>query len=395
MRIDMRATRALDQIANSASSALFTFGAVFLLSAREFGSVSLQLIAMSLTLGLTRAAMFEAALFARADHQPSEFSWLMPRVGLLSGLLAGSAMVLVGLATQEMPVATTVSVALVGASALLVDGIRYGAITSGRSEAALVVDSVWLVLTLVSLVGIHVINDKISFAALAFAYAISGLASSCIGFLLLRREIHRSERAPFRALRKQSKFGLDFALQILPNQLVLLLAPAIIGLDGLGSYRAVGTLYQPLITAATAVRLAVLGSEGTEGQVESRFSKMLVLLTALSGIYMLLALVLTNLTGILDHGALAGASVALVAIFGLAEVARVGLQPVFDIARLGNRLKVLLQLRVAQAVVLVAGSVALGLVLDIEGFATARLLAYALALVFVRQLRATVPPESP
>ncbi len=390
-----RATRALDQIANSASSAVFTFGAVLLLSARDFGAVSLQLIAMSLTLGLTRAAVFEAALFTRAGQRPSNFSWLMLWCGAAVGLLTAAAMAVVGLLTGGMPVTTTVAVACVGLATLGVDGVRYSAITSDESRTALVTDVAWLVGTICWVIAVTIANGEVSFDALAFGYAAAGAVSGLLGAFRLIAPLASLQRAPLSALRQQSRFGADFALQILPAQFVLIIAPAVIGLSGLGIYRAVVTLYQPLITASSAVRLAVLGSNEDGNALESTLTRVVAVLTAVSCAYAGLALLATHVTGWLDRGALTDAGVMLIALYGAAEVARVGLQPLLDIARLRNRLRVLITVRSVQAVVLVAGSITLGSMLDVEGYAITRLATYAVAIGWMSQLKSPRAKHAP
>ncbi len=385
-----RTTRALDQIANSTSSAVFTFGAVLLLSARDFGAVSLQLIAMSLTLGLTRAAVFEAALFTRAGRRPSNFSWLMLRSGAAVGLLTAAAMAAVGFLTGSMPIGTTIAVSIVGLATLGVDGVRYGAITSGESRTALLTDVTWLVGTAGWVGIVYITSGDVGFEALAFGYSAAGSVAGLIGASRLITPLARLKRAPLSALREQSRFGVDFALQILPAQFVLVIAPAVIGLSGLGVYRAVVTLYQPLITASTAVRLAVLGGDDDGDALEATLTRVMIVLTAVSCAYAGVALLATHVTGWLDRGALADASVTLVALYGVAEVARVGLQPVLDIARLRNRLRVLITVRSAQALTLVCGSVVLGVVLDVEGYAAARLATYALAVGWMTRLRSDI-----
>jgi hypothetical protein len=365
--------RGTDQLINSASSALFGLGSVFLLSATEFGGLSLQLVVFSIVLGLLRSSVFEAALFTRADVDTRGFSWVMPRAGVIAGAFTAVLVVVVGALIPDYGQSQSVAVAVVTLSVLAADGVRYGAIASGKAFGAIVCDSVWLFSTIAGWLALSM-TGNFTFESLACTYAVSALVGLVVGRLMIHRALGDVERLPLSHLRRQQLFGADFMLQVVPGQLVLVVAPFVIGLDGLGLYRAVVTLFQPLLTTATALRLAVLDGQRSERRLAETFGKTVYVLLAASVAYTVLALVGTQVVPILDRGALTSVSAVLVGVYGAAEVVRVGSQPWFDVARLRDRLRPLVSIRTLQAVLIVACSLAFGAMIGTNGYAIARLL---------------------
>lgn len=380
--------RGVDQIVNSASSAVFSFGAVLLLNARDFGAVSLQLIAMSLVLGITRVAVHEAALFERGAHPPDAFVWHISAAGSGAATATFAMMAIIGMLTPGLGVGLVVTTSAVGAATVLVDAGRYRCFAARRSTAALVGDSLWLGSTGLGLVTVAFAPATITYAWLAAIYAGSGLIAAAVMFLTGRTP--GQLRAPARALRAQSRFGGDFILQIVPAQFVLAVAPAVIGLQALGTYRAVVTIFQPLLTAATAIRLSVVGGSGTADQMERSLRSMTLVLGAVSIAYGGLVVLLSS-SQIVSRGALVEVGTSLVVVYSIAELFRVTMQPTFDIARLRNHLRSLLQLRAIQAVVLVVGSLTLGAAFGVLGYAVARAVTYASAVPFRRRLVDPLP----
>ncbi len=373
--------RFADQIVNSASSAVFAFGAVLLLSAADFGRASLQLILMSVMLGFVRTAVYEAALFTRSDElTPRHFAWLMPRLALVCAGATGTVMLLVGIFVPGHSGAVVIAVAVVGATTLLADGVRYEALALDRPGAALTCDSIWLAGTIVG-VSMSALTQTVSFVQLSWIYAVAAVLGAGIAHRRVGEDRSETEKAGRGDLRAQSRFGIEFALQIIPGQLVLVIAPAFIGIVGLGVYRAVVTLYQPLIAAATAVRLGVLGRIDSANRLAGTLGRTAFVLAAVSAGYLGLVITLKRSTTVLAHGALEGASFRLVVIYGVAEIARVALQPLYDVQRLRGQFHRLILLRSAQAIALVALSIIFAMMIGISGYALARLVTYAAPVV--------------
>ncbi len=379
-------SRALDQFVNSASSAAFSLGTVLVLPASSLGVVALQMIVISLALGILRSAVFEAALFVRDGDGPNGFAWIMPRVGLWCAAPIAAAMAALGLAFDQLDAAEAVATAAVGAAILLVDGLRYAAIALDRVNLAVRCDSAWLGgFAVLGAAGL-VTGDGLTYRELALAYAVAGVAASgTVTHPVLRLVRHAPRSAP-RALRRQGRFGWEFLLQIVPGQLVLAVAPIAVGLEGLGRFRAIVTLYQPLVTSATAVRLAAVGGSGSAGAVAARLRRTVVLLVSASAAYTAVVTVLVDPIGWLARGALRDVGAALLLAYGVGELCRVGMQPVFDLVRLAGHFARLMRLRSVQAVVLVVGSAAAGMSFGVGGLVAARVLAYGLPVPLASRL---------
>lgn len=372
--------RAADQLVNSASSAVFSLGLVAVTDDAELGAIAIQMTALPVLLGLARTSVYEGILFRLTGTDRTNARWIPMVVGLLGGVLG--ALVSLGLgAIVGLDARSSVAIATATALILVFDGLRFSAFVAGADTTALCADIAWLTLTAVAVAAVASRGD-IDAERLAWCYGAAALVGS-VGFVALVRRT-RVVRVPDGLLR-EFRFGADFVLQVAPGQIALAAAALVTSLDAVGSLRAAVTLFSPLATLVYAVRLMLIDRAGSGWRLSAGAAY-----GALSVAYgTAITLAFGTFTDSLARlfGALPTAVLVLVAI---GELARHLTQAQVDHDRVADRLRSAMSMRSAQAVLLVAASVALAPSLDDDGLAIARVVAFGgplLALWFLHRTR--------
>lgn len=371
--------RAADQLVNSASSAIFSLGLVAVTDDAELGAIAIQMTALPVLLGLARTSVYEGILFRLTGTERSDARWIPMVVGLLAGVLG--ALVSLGLgAIVGLDIRSSVAIAAATALILLFDGLRFAAFVAGADTTALRADIAWLVSTAVAVAVVGTRGD-LTAARLAWCYGGAALLGS-FGFAMLIRTI-RVVQLP-NGLLREFRFGADFVLQVAPGQIALAAAALVTTLDAVGSLRAAVTLFSPLATVVYAVRLTLIDRAGSGWRLSPSITY--AALAVAYGTTVTLAFGTFTDSAARLFGALPTTVLALVAI---GELARHLTQAQVDRERVADRIRSAMSMRSAQAVLLVAASVALAPPFADDGLAIARVVAFGGPLIALRFLRRT------
>lgn len=371
--------RAADQLVNSASSAIFSLGLVAVTDDAELGAIAIQMTALPVLLGLARTSVYEGILFRLTGTERSDARWIPMMVGLLAGVLG--ALVSLGLgAIVGLDIRSSVAIAAATALILLFDGLRFAAFVAGADTTALRADIAWLLSTAVA-VAVVASRGDLTAARLAWCYGGAALFGS-FGFVALIRTI-RVAQLP-NGLLREFRFGADFVLQVAPGQIALAAAALVTTLDAVGSLRAAVTLFSPLATLVYAVRLTLIDRAGSGWRLSP--SVTYAALAVAYGTAVTLAFGTFTDSAARLFGALPTTVLVLVAI---GELARHLTQAQVDRERVADRIRSAMSMRSAQAVLLVAASVALAPPFTDDGLAAARVVAFGGPLIALRFLRRT------
>lgn len=246
--------RAADQVINSASSALYSIGLVWVTDDATLGAAAIALTAQPLLLGVLRTAVSEGLLMrARTDDDHESVAWIPAAAGVAAGVLGALVTFAVGLAVG-LTSSTAGALAAVTLGVLVVDGLRFTAFLAGNDGRALTADAIWLGLSGLGL-AVDIRSGGVGLGALSCWYAIGSFAAS-ISLAPILQTIRRGPLPQW--VRKEARFGADFVLQAVPGQATLILASAVASFAAVGQLRAAVTLYNPLTTALYALRLTIL-----------------------------------------------------------------------------------------------------------------------------------------
>ncbi len=378
--------RAADQLVNSASSAIFSLGLVAVTDNAELGAIAIQMTALPVLLGLARTSVYEGILFRLTGADRRLVRWVPMVVGLVGGILG--ALVSLGLGIiVDLDARASLAVATATGLTLLFDGLRFSAFVGGVDTTALRADIAWLVLTAMAVAAVASRTD-LTAERLAWCYGGAALIST-VGFGGLIRSARFSSLPS--GLFREFRFGADFALQVAPGQIALAAAALVTTLDAVGSLRAAVTLFSPLATLVYAVRLTLIDRGGSGWRLSP--STTYAALTVVYGTAITLAFSAFTDSATRLFGPLPTSVLVLVAI---GELARHLTQAQVDHHRLADQLRSAMNMRSAQAVLLIGASIALSPFFADDGLALARVIAFGGPLIAFRLLRETyggpIPP---
>jgi hypothetical protein len=368
-----RSLRAVDQIVNSASSALFSLGIVATTDDATLGAIAIAMTPVALLLGLARTSIYEGILLRPGGGDRREFAWLPAVTGLVCGAVALVTTMAIG-TVLNLDAAVVAAIAVVSAAVLLFDGLRFAAFTDGRAMYALIADVAWLAIAGGGVAASWIVGT-VGLTELSWWYGGSALVA-CLAYAPLVASLTRS---PIPAdLRAQFRFGSDFVLQVAPGQSALLIASLVSSLAAVGELRAAVTLYNPLATIVYAIRLIIIDRSGTASP--GRIGALYATASVVYAIALTASFELAPGITAQPFGALPALVLALV---GVGEVARHVTQASIDSIRVTGALRRAIALRSTQAVLLVVLSGALGLALDGTGLALARALAFGIPVAVI------------
>jgi hypothetical protein len=381
-----------DQILSSATNAVLAFSLLLVSDASDFGRVSLAIAVVGFVVGINRAGPLESLVIGAGSRVDTKNNNKLVRdSGLLGGIAAIGAAIAVAISggTSNMVIASGIYALCMP----LVDQARYSYFAGRRYGGALLLDGAWIVGFVIWIAG-ALLAGRLTIVALLIGYSFTGVAAWALSIC------HKGPLSPIpgpramsgRAYRKESgAAALDYVLNAGAGYAVTMAAPLVVGVSGLGTFKAVLTLFQPALTLTYALRVTYLRSP--------RFAAATIgWLWAACGIaassFMLYALgvawVLDLFEGVVSGGALASISLGLLVLGGVAEGSRAGMQVFFDWVRVQGAWKRLLTARIFQSL-LMALSLLLGYFGGVSGLLTGRAMAHAAPYVLVSRLRAAGP----
>lgn len=374
--------RAADQLVNSASSAIFSLGLVAVTDNAELGAIAIQMTALPMLLGLARTSVYEGILFRLTGTDRARTQWVPVLVGLVGGFLGALVSLGIGIIV-DLDTQSSLAIATATGLVLLFDGLRFSAFVGGADTTALRADIAWLVLTALAVAAV-VSQADLTAERLAWCYGGAALVSVA-GFGHLIRTVRPSSLPS--GLLREFRFGADFVLQVAPGQIALAAAALVTTFDAVGSLRAAVTLFSPLATLVYAVRLTLIDRAGSGWKLSP--STTYAVLTVAYGTAITLAFGAFTDSAARLFGALPSSVLVLVAI---GELARHLTQAQVDQNRLADQLRSAMNMRSAQAILLIGASIALSPLFTDDGLALARVIAFGgplIALWFVGARRAT------
>jgi hypothetical protein len=384
------ATRGLDQVVNSASSALFSFGLLAASDSRTLGAITLQMTAVAVALGLARTACYEGLLMSAIESLDphSRVPVLVGTYGAVAvGLISALTGWLLGLSTG-----ITLAIALSSAVVMVFDGLRFASFLVGSHRSALRADLWWLVGTAIGL-AILIGGDILTPANVAIAYACA-CATGFLWFAPLRHLMTRSTED--RQLKRfpDIRFGLDHVLQIAPAYVALIAGGAVSSLVAIGELRAALIVFSPLGSAIYAIRLALLRPRRAESAIRL-VPRSAIVYGAVAVLYGAAVLGLFTMWGDGLGSSLASISTVLLVYVAIGEIGRFATQGFIDEARRIGALRTAIRLRGGQGLALVVLSVVLATRWGATGLGQARSIAYVLPLIAWLSWEARRPKPAP
>lgn len=251
-------------IGDQAVSSISNFAAVAVVAhvatVDQFGQFSLAYAGLLLFLGSQRAFIGETLL---VKHSGTGTLAVASRKGAMGASLLVGAMgvplFLAGGAVAEEP-SRLLWFVIAGSLplVLLQDVLRYLFICEGRAWAALLVDAVWAVVALGSMVV--VVSSSRTVWAVVFCWGAGAAAALALGLVFCR--VMPAPRSGWSWLRANRQPGLrylgEFSALNASALAVLYFLALPLGAAGVGALRAAQLLFSPLNTAFSAIRMAVI-----------------------------------------------------------------------------------------------------------------------------------------
>lgn len=255
-------------IADSAVASLPNLGLGVIIagqtSTEQFGRYGTAFALYSITFGVWRAFGPDTFLLSKSKHREdisasiSSSLW----IGFLCALIGGG----IGVGLRKFP--ETQSLVLAFAVALPVlalrDGVRFALVGIGAAGQAIVINSLWLLLLLASIVM------KLSATITVLWWAGSALISAMLGLGFLRWPPIRGGIQWIQTNRRLScRFSVEFWINSAALLIVLFTIGVFAGLQEMGAYRAAAVLVGPVAVVSngllTSSQLLVLDQLGTKG----------------------------------------------------------------------------------------------------------------------------------
>ena len=299
-------------IGDQAVSSISNFVAVAITAnvatAGQFGQFSLAYAGLLLFLGAQRALIGETLLVKYSADGAVDAA---VRRGVLGASVLASAaalpLVLAGAVLADpasRPIWLVIAASL--PFVLLQDTLRYLFICEGRPWRALLIDAVWAVLSIASMVVVASTGGDVW--AVVLCWGGGAAVALALGFLLGRAL--PSVRGGSRWLSANRNPGLrylgEFSALNASNFIVLYLLALPLGAAGVGALRAAQLLFSPLNTAFSAIKMAVIPelvrSRGT-AVFRRRLVETFVVVAGLAGIWGAAVMLLPSSVGTLVLGA--------------------------------------------------------------------------------------------
>jgi O-antigen/teichoic acid export membrane protein len=168
-----------DQILSSASNALIVFTLAQIMTAGEFGIITLIVSTVAVCAGFNRGALGTPLLLTShlGDDEIAAEAGYALSWSLGIGLLAGSAIAAGGVVMDQLPLALAFAVCV--PFALAQDVLRMAAIALQRPARAVVADGLWTAIMLAVFVG-NLVGAGFSPQAIVYVWGASGLASAVL-----------------------------------------------------------------------------------------------------------------------------------------------------------------------------------------------------------------------
>ena len=268
----------IDQIVSSATNVLVALLVARRLSSARFGEFSILFSIYIIGAGFSRAWTTDP-LAVRFSGRQSELDKAVSSavaVAVTIGCVVGTAVAAVGLAVGKLSVALAIAAALLPAL-FAQDCLRIGLIVAGRARAAAANDTIWMLVTVVSLFAFH---DRLSVA--------TGLGCWGAGDL-------------------SGRYTIEYLVNIGTGYMLVPILGAVAGLSAAGGVRGAQVLLGPLsvVFAATSVQaISHLARLGDDPQRVHAIAKRASLgLSIIAGAYGVLLLLVPDRIGMLALGA--------------------------------------------------------------------------------------------
>jgi O-antigen/teichoic acid export membrane protein len=248
-----------DQAVSSISNFVAVAVVAHVATVVQFGQFSLAYAGLLLFLGSQRAFIGETLL---VKHSGGTLDGAARKGALGASVLVAAValpLFLAGAAVADEPsrllwFVIAASLPLV----LLQDALRYLFITEGRAWVALLIDGVWAVVSIASMV--LVASSTGTVWAVVLCWGAGAAAALVLGLLFCR--VLPSPRCGWRWLRANRNPGLrylgEFSALNASAFAVLYFLALPLGAAGVGALRAAQLLFSPLNTAFSAIRMAVI-----------------------------------------------------------------------------------------------------------------------------------------
>jgi O-antigen/teichoic acid export membrane protein len=312
-------------VADQGFSSLSNFGVAFagalLLTAREFGAVSVTFAIYVICIGLVRAVTSEP-LAVRESRAPQHGGKEATAAVLMLSLLLGSGFSIVAAIVATSLDASAFSSALLALAitlpALIVqDQYRFVAFTYRAPEKAVLADAIW-VLGSVALIAYLHLAGKLTAASLLVAWGI-GAGLGALTAAVQTRAWPRGVRTALRWLATLRHMSASFLLEFLASavvaQAVVLMMAARLGLEVAASLRMAEVLLGPVtvlggLIATTAVPMGVRRHAADPTSFGKAYRRLLAGALALVAVYSAVLLIpsrslWTTWLGEVGQGALA------------------------------------------------------------------------------------------
>jgi len=248
----------LDQVVSSASNFSLVALAARVSSPTDFGRFSLAYVVLIFVLGFQRALIGEVLLvkFSGSAAEPAN-SRAALGLGLLVGLVAGLGLVVGGFVVPPGR-AIWFSLAVATPVVVLQDVQRYIFITLRRPALALLLDCIWLGLSLVLMVVAAQRGLPVTWVV--GGWALGALASALTGLALSRTppRVGLGVRWVRQNRGLAVRFSAEFASLNASTALVWFVLAGTLNAAGVAALRGASLLFAPLNTAFNAVRIAMI-----------------------------------------------------------------------------------------------------------------------------------------
>ena len=248
----------LDQLTSSLSNVAVVFAMARVSDVSTFGSISLVLAAMSMTLAISRGML--GTIVSLFSHNPEELqreASFAITVALCGGIVAGC--VMVALAANTLVGATTAVLALSLPFVLAQDVGRFFAMAKGRPGVALTSDVIWTIGGLLMLAWTWVSPD-VTLQQIAAVWSVMGVIAfaSLIPPLRLRPGVRGLRGWLISTKWERIRFGGEAAIGAGTSFLVLTGSALVLSTTAAAALRGAGSIMGPLSLLMSAITLAVI-----------------------------------------------------------------------------------------------------------------------------------------
>lgn len=259
------AVGAVDELTYSASNVLLTILASRYLGLDLLGQLNLVLVLTFLSAGAIRGSIGESAAISAAEGELStaEASQQLVQVAKVA-VFASLALTVVSASLRlQSPL-----IVLVAAGALNALHAYWRTAAAGYEARvrSLASSSVWLAAQVTTYAVYWATIGRLTLSVLVGGWVLGMVLAAAPILKLLsdvrcRSEVRRRTASP-RVSKSQLAYALDGVLAFSGPQLVVLIAAAVIGLEGAAMFRLAAVVLGPVALVGSGIRLALLGSSG-------------------------------------------------------------------------------------------------------------------------------------